>query len=150
MATGFDASRLTGWGRRIFDGTDGIKQTAREAGVFGSVPDDGSTGASCAVTCRLGDWGDSFNADVTIRNTAATAVEGWRLDFALPGEQKLDHAWNARATQQGRQVRATGESWTETIPPGGTVSFGFNGSSTAGTNGVPASFTLNGSTCRTS
>ncbi|MER7396156.1 glycoside hydrolase family 5 protein [Streptomyces sp. NPDC000151] len=36
MATGFDTSRLTGWGKRFFDGADGIKQTAREAGVFGN------------------------------------------------------------------------------------------------------------------
>ncbi|MFH9861090.1 cellulase family glycosylhydrolase [Streptomyces sp. NPDC017202] len=150
MATGFDASRLTGWGRRVFDGTDGIRRTAREAGVFGSVPDDGSTGGSCAVGYRLSDWGSSFNADVTVRNTGTTAVKGWRLDFAFPGEQRIGHAWNARATQQGRQVRATHESWTETIPAGGTVSFGFTGSSTAGTNGVPASFALNGSTCTTS
>ncbi|MFF8642651.1 glycoside hydrolase family 5 protein [Streptomyces sp. NPDC015345] len=34
MATGFDASRLTSWGQRIFYGADGIQQTAKEAGVF--------------------------------------------------------------------------------------------------------------------
>jgi mannan endo-1,4-beta-mannosidase len=76
-------------------------------------------------------------------------VKGWRLDFAFPGDQRLNQAWNARATQQGSQVRAANESWTETIPAGGTVSFGFNGSS-AGTNGVPASFALNGTSCTTS
>ncbi|MFE9676757.1 cellulase family glycosylhydrolase [Streptomyces sp. NPDC006259] len=148
MATGFDASRLTDWGRRLFDGSHGIRQTAREAGVFTSGPDDGSTGGACAVTYRLSDWGSWFNADVTIRNTGTTTVKGWRLDFAFPGEQRLNQAWNARAAQQGRQVRATDESWTETIPAGGTVSFGFNGSST-GTNAVPASFTLNGAVCTT-
>ncbi|MFV0137559.1 cellulase family glycosylhydrolase [Streptomyces sp. HMX87] len=149
MATGFDASRLTDWGRRIFEGADGIRQTAREASVFASGPGDGSPGGSCAVGYRLsdwGDWGDWFNADVTVRNTGTTAVKGWRLDFAFPGDQKLHRVWNARATQQGGQVRATHESWTETIPAGGTVSFGFNGSS-AGPNGAPASFALNGSAC---
>ncbi|MFF8190454.1 cellulase family glycosylhydrolase [Streptomyces bobili] len=149
MATDFDASRLSPWGRRIFDGSDGIRQTAREASVFAPGPDDGSTGRNCAVSYRLSDWGNWFNADVTIRNTGTTAVKGWRLDFAFPGDQKLNQAWNARATQQGSQVRAANESWTETIPAGGTVSFGFNGSST-GTNGVPASFALNGSSCTTS
>ncbi|WP_454321124.1 cellulase family glycosylhydrolase [Streptomyces phaeoluteigriseus] len=146
MATDFDVSRLTAWGRRIFDGPDGIERTAREASVFGPGPGDGSTGGDCAVTYRLSDWGNWFNADVTIRNTGTTTVKGWRLDFAFPGEQKLNQAWNARATQQGSQVRAADEAWTETIPAGGTVSFGFNGSS-AGTNGVPAAFTLNGGNC---
>jgi mannan endo-1,4-beta-mannosidase len=143
MATGFDASRLTAWGRRIFSGADGIQQTAKEAGVFGG---DGPVTASCAVGYRLSDWGTSFNADVTIRNTGTTAVQGWQLAFAFPGDQKLNQTWNAKAVQQGSEVRATHESWTESIPAGGSVSFGFNGSST-GTNGVPAVFTLNGTTC---
>ncbi|MFI6348758.1 cellulase family glycosylhydrolase [Streptomyces sp. NPDC050560] len=34
MATDFDATRLTPWGRRIFDGQDGIASTAQEARVF--------------------------------------------------------------------------------------------------------------------
>ncbi|MFE9837801.1 cellulase family glycosylhydrolase [Streptomyces sp. NPDC005551] len=142
LATDFDASRLSAWGRRLFEGANGIKQTSREASVFASGPADGS----CAVSYRLSDWGSSFNADVTIRNTGTTAVKGWRLDFAFPGQQKINSAWNARTAQDGSQVRATNESWTETIPVGGSVSFGFNGSST-GTNGVPASFALNGVGC---
>ncbi|WP_309063357.1 cellulase family glycosylhydrolase [Streptomyces sp.] len=143
MATGFDATRLTTWGQRIFSGANGIQQTAEEAGVFA---DSGPATGSCAVGYRISDWGDWFNADVTIRNTGTTAVKGWQLAFAFPGGQKLNRAWNAKAVQQGSEVRAANESWTETIPVGGTVSFGFNGSST-GANGVPAAFALNGSTC---
>ncbi|MET7442403.1 cellulase family glycosylhydrolase, partial [Streptomyces sp. NPDC005568] len=146
LAADFDASRLTAWGRRLFEGADGIKQTAREASVFAADPDDGSADGSCAVGYRLGDWGNWFNADVTVRNTGTTAVKGWRLDFALPGQQRVNSVWNAKATQDGSQVRVVNESWTETIPAGGTVTFGFNGSST-GTNGVPAAFTLNGVAC---
>ncbi|MET8224511.1 cellulase family glycosylhydrolase [Streptomyces sp. NPDC005301] len=146
LAADFDASRLTAWGRRLFEGADGIKQTAREASVFAADPDDGSADGSCAVGYRLGDWGNWFNADVTVRNTGTTAMKGWRLDFALPGQQRVNSVWNAKATQDGSQVRVVNESWTETIPAGGTVTFGFNGSST-GTNGVPAAFTLNGVAC---
>ncbi|WP_435826737.1 cellulose binding domain-containing protein [Nonomuraea dietziae] len=51
--------------------------------------------------------------------------------------------------ESGRQVTATNESWTANIPAGGTVSFGLNGPSTQGTNGVPAAFTLNDTTCAT-
>jgi mannan endo-1,4-beta-mannosidase len=35
MAAGFDAGRPTAWGRRVFDGADGIRATAREATVYG-------------------------------------------------------------------------------------------------------------------
>jgi Cellulose binding domain./Cellulase (glycosyl hydrolase family 5). len=145
MATGFDASRLTGWGNRVFHGPDGIRETAREASVFGSGPGENPAGG-CAVDYRISDWGDWFNADVTVRNTGTAAVEGWRLEFAFTGEQRVHSVWNARATQEGRQVRAVNESWNATIPAGGTVSFGFNGSS-AGANGVPSSFSLNGAAC---
>ncbi len=40
MATDFDASRLTGWGQRIFNGADGIVATSREAAVFGGGGQD--------------------------------------------------------------------------------------------------------------
>ncbi|MEV5546162.1 cellulose-binding domain-containing protein [Streptomyces sp. NPDC052309] len=97
---------------------------------------------------RLSDWGSSFNAEVTIRNTGTAPVDGWRLDFAFPGGQRINSVWNARATQDGDRVIVTHESWTRTIPAGGSVSFGLNGTSTGG-NGVPASFTLNGAACTT-
>ncbi|WNV88170.1 cellulase family glycosylhydrolase [Umezawaea sp. Da 62-37] len=35
MATGFDATQLSAWGQRIFNGANGIKATSREAAVFG-------------------------------------------------------------------------------------------------------------------
>jgi mannan endo-1,4-beta-mannosidase len=142
MAEGFNASQLSPWGQRIFNGADGIRQTAREAGVFTGGPAAGG----CQVTYRLSDWGSSFNADVTIRNTGTTAVKGWQLDFAFPGDQRVNSAWNAKVVQQGAQVRATHESWTGTVPAGGSVSFGLNGSS-GGANGIPAAFTLNGTSC---
>jgi len=34
MATGFNASQLTTWGQRIFNGANGIRATAREATIF--------------------------------------------------------------------------------------------------------------------
>ncbi|MGW0466294.1 cellulase family glycosylhydrolase [Streptomyces sp. NPDC003027] len=241
LATDFDASRLTPWGRRLFDGADGIRQTSREASVYGgtgggdtrpptapgtptvsevtttgarltwaaATDDTGVTGydivrvdgpaetpvtttprtsalltgltpstaytfavyardaagnrsprsagatvttpgghsaGTCAVGYQLQDWGSGFNAHITIRNTGTQAIKGWRLDFAFPDGQTVNSAWNARVVQEGNQVRATHETWTETIPAGGTVSFGLSASSTGG-NAVPATFTLNGATC---
>ncbi|MFF9853447.1 cellulase family glycosylhydrolase [Streptomyces litmocidini] len=240
LAADFDASRLTPWGQRLFNGADGIRQTSREASVYGGTGGDtqaptapgaptasevtatgarltwtaatdgtgvtgydvvrvtgsaetpvttttgtsaaltgltpsttytfavyardaagnrsprsvtttlttaaGPSAGGCAVGYRLQDWGTGFNADVTIRNTGTQAVKGWRLDFAFPGGQTVTSAWNAKVAQEGNQVHATHESWTETIPAGGSVSFGLSASSTGG-NAVPATFTLNGATC---
>ncbi|MBG0820542.1 cellulase family glycosylhydrolase [Planomonospora sp. ID91781] len=40
QVTNFDASRLTSWGRRLFDGPDGIAQTAVEAKIYGGGSGD--------------------------------------------------------------------------------------------------------------
>ena len=40
LTIGFDPSRLSSWGERIFNGADGITQTSREATVFGGAPGD--------------------------------------------------------------------------------------------------------------
>ncbi|MGW6057499.1 cellulase family glycosylhydrolase [Streptomyces sp. NPDC055189] len=145
LVQNFDAAQLSGWGRRLFDGANGIKATAKEASVFAGSDGGGGSGA-CAVTYRLSDWGNSFNAEITVRNPSTQKVDDWGLDFAFPAQQKINSVWNARATQDGARVHVTPESWTKTIPAGGSVSFGLNGSST-GNNAAPDAFTLNGKTC---
>jgi hypothetical protein len=105
------------------------------------------TGA-CTVHYGLSDWGSSFNGDVTIRNTGTTAINGWALRWTFPGNQVVNNMWNAVPTQSGKQVTATNPaSYNTTIAAGASLNFGFSGTSVAGTNGVPASFTLNGVTC---
>lgn len=87
---------------------------------------------------------------MTIANGGSTAVNGWSLVFTLPGAQKITNVWSASATQSGKQVTATNAACNATIPAGGSVNFGFSAGSTPGTNGVPASFTLNGKACTVS
>lgn len=105
------------------------------------------TPSACTVSYGLSDWGSNFNAEVTIRNNGAVSISGWTLRFAFPAAQTINSVWNAKATQSGRQVTVTNESWTSNIAAGGTVSFGLNGSSVQGTNGVPETFTLNAIPC---
>lgn len=100
----------------------------------------------CAVSYVLHDWGATFNADVTIRNRGTSPLNGWTLTFTFAGNQTINNMWNGIPTQTGRQVTVRNASWNPTIPAGGTVNFGFSGTSTSA-NGVPATFTLNGSTC---
>ncbi|MET9542553.1 cellulose binding domain-containing protein [Streptomyces sp. NPDC006553] len=98
----------------------------------------------------LSDRGTTFNGSVTIRNTGGTPVEGRQLAFDFPGDQRITQMWNAVPEQDGRNVTATDPSgYNVTIVPGTTVNFGFNGTSSAGTNGVPTAFTLNGKPCTT-
>jgi len=84
---------------------------------------------------------------VTITNNGSAPVNGWTLVFSFPGAQTVNSMWNAVSTQSGKQITAKNADWDAAIAAGGSVNFGFNGNSTAGTNGVPTSFTLNGTAC---
>ncbi|MFF5900161.1 glycoside hydrolase family 9 protein [Streptomyces argenteolus] len=105
-----------------------------------------SAGAACSVTYKVGSsWGSGFTADVTVRNTGSTSVDGWRLNWTFSGSEKVTGAWNATATQSGAVVTATDGGHNGKVPPGGSASFGFQGSGTPGS--APTGFALNGVSC---
>jgi len=104
-----------------------------------------ATGA-CQVTYVVSSqWATGFNADVTIKNNGS-AITAWTLTWAFPGNQQISNVWNATATQNGKNVSVINAAYNGSVPTGGSASFGF-GASYSGTNGVPASFTLNGVVC---
>jgi hypothetical protein len=111
----------------------------------GPSPSGGTTG-SCRVSYTKSEWQGGVVANVAITNTGSTAVNGWTLAYSFPGDTKVGNAWNATVTQTGAAVRATNMSYNGTIPAGGNVSFGFQGSWTSNDSN-PTSFTLNGATC---
>jgi hypothetical protein len=101
---------------------------------------------TCHVSYVPSNWPGGFTANVTIANTGATAINGWTLAFTFPGDQKITSPWNASVTQSGASVTATNLSYNATISPGGSQSFGFQGT-WATSDASPASFSLNGLAC---
>ncbi|MBD2259218.1 glycoside hydrolase family 9 protein [Pseudanabaena sp. FACHB-2040] len=96
---------------------------------------------SFAVT---GDWGTGFTADLTIRNTGTTPINGWTLNFNAP--YSIDQHWSSVLTKlpDGRySVKPL--SWNTAIPAGGSITFGFRGAKAAGTRATaPTNYQLNG------
>jgi len=134
-------------------GTSNVTVTVTDAtGASGSAAftwtiSGGNGGGTCHVTyTKASEWAGGFVANVTINNTGTSAISGWTLKFAFPGDQKITNAWNAAITQSGTSVTATNLSYNATINPGGNTSFGFQGTWTANDT-VPASFSVNGSAC---
>ncbi|MET8230305.1 cellulose binding domain-containing protein [Micromonospora sp. NPDC005298] len=103
-------------------------------------------GAGCAVKYTANSWNNGFTADVQITNTGSSALNGWTLTYSLPGGQQVTSAWNATVSQSGSTVTARNVSHNGSIAPGGTASFGYQGT-LSGAYSSPTSFSLNGATC---
>jgi acetylxylan esterase len=103
--------------------------------------------SSCHVTyTRTSEWAGGFVANVTISDTGSNTINGWKLTFAMPGDQVLTSAWSATVSQSGQQVTATNASYDGSISPGGNVSFGLQGT-WASNDSAPSGFSLNGAAC---
>jgi hypothetical protein len=116
----------------------------------GAVVGLNATSAGAATGCKVvytvtNQWAGGFNAGVEVTNLG-DAVSGWKLTWTFRDGQTVTQAWNATVTQSGSAATAVNASYNGAIATGATTSFGFNGAWT-GTNSVPASFALNGTTC---
>ena len=80
---------------------------------------------------------NSFTTDVTITNNSDVAVNGWTLTFTFPGNQEIYEAWGVGYSQAGTAITIWNTAdWTTNIPPGASITFGFN-AHYSGENGVP-------------
>jgi cellulose 1,4-beta-cellobiosidase len=102
----------------------------------------------CSVAyVKTWEGGNGFGADIRITNTGDAITNGWTLVFSFPNGQTLQNGWPVSFSQSGAQVTvASNADWNRSIATGATFTAGFNGTFN-GTNGIPTSFTLNGTTC---
>jgi endoglucanase len=108
----------------------------------------GAPTPTCKVTYEQhAFWNGQFLSQVTVKNTGASAVNGWDLRWSFLGGQNIDSSWSADFTQSGATVSAKSLSYNSKIKPGASVTFGFIGNLDAGPNPAPALFTLNGAAC---
>ncbi|MEV4708833.1 cellulase family glycosylhydrolase [Actinoplanes sp. NPDC049316] len=151
LVTNFDATKLTSWGQRLFNGANGIKATAREASVYAGTstppstppsnpstpPSNPPAGKSCSAAYAItGQWGGGFQGAVTVK-AGATAISSWTVTWTWPDGQRFTNTWNATVTTSGDAVTARSMSYNGSLPAGGSTSWGFTASST-GTNTAPA------------
>ncbi|MGW5122736.1 glycoside hydrolase family 6 protein [Streptomyces sp. NPDC004069] len=104
-----------------------------------------SAAAACTVDYNVNQWDSGFTADISVHNNGA-AKSSWSLKWTYAGNQQVTSFWNAKISQSGANVTAANESYNGSLPTGGSVSFGFQGTY-SGSNAIPASFTLDGVTC---
>ncbi|MCS7477061.1 cellulose binding domain-containing protein [Umezawaea endophytica] len=121
-----------------------VAMTAAAVALIGSQP--ASAAAGCRVDYSVGsEWPGGFGATAAVTNLG-DPLSGWRLSWTFLGDERISQSWNGTHTQSGAQVTATNAAWNGDLATGGTVSFGFNATSSARPT-APSTFTLNGVVC---
>jgi hypothetical protein len=128
--------------------TTTASSTASSSPTSSATGTTGSGGACTVQYSTTSQWTGGFTANVVITDNGSTPINGWKLGFTFPGDQKVTNAWNAVAAQSGEAVTDTNESYNAAIAAGGNTSFGFQGTYT-NSDAVPTAFTLNGVSCAT-
>jgi len=130
---------------KVVSASAGAAAVLAWAAVAVALPADAAA-AGCSVRYAVSSqWQGGFNADVSVTNLG-DPLSGRTLTWSYGAGQTVTQAWNATVAQSGSAVTATNVSYNGSVPTGGTVSFGFNGSWT-GSNPVPAGFAVNGVAC---
>ncbi|MFE9447286.1 endo-1,4-beta-xylanase [Streptomyces sp. NPDC006739] len=95
-------------------------------------PPAGACQAAYSVTSQ---WNTGFTGQVTISCSGAS-LSSWKANWTFGAGQQITQAWNATCTQSGTVVSCANASYNGSVPDGGSVTFGFNGS-WSGSNPVP-------------
>ncbi|GGT85427.1 endo-1,4-beta-xylanase [Streptomyces violascens] len=122
--------------------------TASVTALGGSTSSSPTPGASCKVAGAVNAWKSGLTEDITLTNTGSITINGWSLAFPLPAGQTVTSSWNASLTPATGQVAATNLSYSGTLTPGASTSFGFQATHTGNTS-LPTLFSLNGVSCTT-
>jgi serine/threonine-protein kinase len=122
--------------------------------VFVRAPTEGDRVAEPRLGCVVRyaartDRTGEFTALLTVTNTGAAEVAGWRLAFRLPGDQQVRRVTPSTGTtawhQDGAAVTVSGG--TARLAPDATARLAIAGSYQGG-NPMPTGFVLNGMTCQ--
>jgi hypothetical protein len=112
----------------------------------GGGPGGPGGGSGCAVSYATNVWQGGFTANVTVSNTGSSPVDSWRLAFTLPSGQQITGAWSASVSPSSGSVTASSLAHNASISPGGSQTFGFQGTY-SGSFASPGAFSLNGTAC---
>ncbi|SDR25600.1 glycoside hydrolase family 6 protein [Thermostaphylospora chromogena] len=105
----------------------------------------GSPGEGCEATYRkVNEWPGGFTAEVSVRNNGS-ALSSWEVGFTVGSGMSITNLWNGEWSQSGNQVTVRNAAWNGQVESGGTITFGFNGSSSG--DATVTGITLNGAAC---
>lgn len=90
---------------------------------------DNNDGGLIITAENNGLWmeGDLYvtNIGVTVKNTGAVPVSGWRVNMTLPKDSSIQNSWNGNFSLEGTELTVTPMDYNSYIPSNGEQSFGF-------------------------
>ncbi|MGW7211803.1 endo-1,4-beta-xylanase [Streptomyces collinus] len=105
------------------------------AEALGGTTTPPPTGACTAVYSVTSQWSTGYTGQVRIACSGAS-LSSWQATWTFGAGQRITQAWNANCTQSGTAVSCANAPYNGSVPDGGSVTFGFNGS-WSGSNPVP-------------
>ena len=88
------------------------------------------------------DWGGGFQAQISLKNTDATPVNNWKLEFDLPAN--ISSMWNAQVSSHtGNHYVVTGLSWDQALGGTSQIDVGYV-AAPGGPAPTPTNLLLNG------
>jgi endo-1,4-beta-xylanase len=90
-----------------------------------------STESGLTAKATVNSWGSGYTASIKVSNNTGKTVNGWTLKLKK-SEVKMDSSWNVNVKESGDSYVLTPVDWNSSIPNGGSVEFGFNGSGNVG------------------
>jgi cellulase/cellobiase CelA1 len=104
---------------RFSDG-DGRRDVYMVLGPARTLP-----ASSCVAAAVVdADWSGGFVTTVTIRNTSTAPINGWRVSWQWPGDERIQLVWGGEAGSDGTSVTVRNVSYNGTVEPGRTAAFG--------------------------
>ncbi|MFJ1542120.1 cellulose binding domain-containing protein [Micromonospora chalcea] len=99
-----------------------------------TTPPPGGPGACTATYRTVNTWPGGFQAEVTVANNGATAINGWTVRLTLASGQAISSLWNGVNTGTSGPVSVRNADYNGTVGANASTTFGF----TATGNGAAA------------
>jgi hypothetical protein len=102
------------------------------------IPAPATTTLGCVADYTLVNaWPGGYQAQVTVTNPGAGALDGWSVTLDLPDGQTITSVWNGQLSQQGASATVASVGYNGSMSRDGSTTFGFNGGLAGATPAEP-------------
>lgn len=103
--------------------------SAPASSIASSSSSTAATGGNCSYVISS-NWGSGFTGAIRITNKGTSTINNWNVNWTYAGSTRITGTWNATVSGSN-PYSATGAGWNNSIAPGQTVEFGFQGTHTS-------------------